>query len=502
MVVTTPQHAMGAEIFEIDMTEEKHALTKEFQLKADLPRIFEQHWATNEEFSEAKLQALREESRLAEEQSHPVTEMFEKYIVDHSSLTDPTLDLDNEIHPLFLKENWVTNLPMDEIRAQLEPAFCLAAEFLTDDRALYWFAHVRFSLWLPSSNETVLPAMLLQAAGPITKEMLDTVKFELEALAGHVKYTWASFGDERRVLGLAATTVASTTAILKRVPIEEVVPLEEHEGSRFTWRPQIFISVELFHAAMWAQYHNASPITRKTLQLSLARVVLHEFAHTWTAFCHPRTIAHDEPLAFPTDAIAEAGFSWENFIFGACLEEDRPRVGLMSRTFASKFRSPRHHLYAYVPHAWINKWFLKSTWDNFAHLHERGEMYAPSPERQVSHLITFHFCKKLKKLVKFPLIDGQDEGCPACESYMTRRRQWSSNPYDFLQQYLAKTDKERKIADRMGMEYFRKTHGWYDRQMDAMKQCDRPVTAVSTSDPAGKEKKWGDKFKAFMRNVR
>lgn len=58
----------------------------------------------------------------------------------------------DEIHPLFNMDNFITDLPMDEVREQMTLALTLASKSITNDRALEWFSRVRFHASTPYAN--------------------------------------------------------------------------------------------------------------------------------------------------------------------------------------------------------------------------------------------------------------------------------------------------------------------------------------------------------------
>jgi len=106
---------------------------------------------------------------------------------------------------------------------------------------------------------------------------------------------------------------------------------------------------------------------------------------------------------FPGEAFPECGFSFERFVFGRHFaqtsfsdEAISSDEDIITESLEFRYCSPRHVLYVQVPHAWIFRWFLKATWlgTNFADMHERGELYAPTAHRQVEHFVICRFCSE------------------------------------------------------------------------------------------------------------
>jgi hypothetical protein len=304
---------------------------------------------------------------------------WQKYIVDASAPTDPSMFLDNEFHPIFAEDNWVAppTIPMSILHDQLRPAFQLASQLITNERTLQWFTYVRFSTFISQENGP----NVLHSSEPILPYMLDKVKVELLAISPRVQFGWMGSSVACNSTGVTINTLGQLANLLASDEVEGTYFEREHSE----WLPSILINVSLLHTALQHKHRGATPIAQRILQLALAKLLIHELAHVWFFRCHKfQGQNHLEPTVYPGEAFPQCGFSFETFIFGARLQLDGNGEILLVTALASEYRTPRHELCVCVPHAWIHRWFLQATWRNFAELHERGELYAPSTDRQVT----------------------------------------------------------------------------------------------------------------------
>jgi hypothetical protein len=228
------------------------------------------------------------------------------------------------------------------------------------------------------------------------------------------------------------------------------------------WYPFVFLQVDFFHQALQHCYHGATRVQQESFQFELAKTLVHELAHVWTAFCHPESTSGGaiEPLAFLCDAFPEAGFSWEQFTFGANLGPSRFEDVLLARTFASQFRAPHHHLTSYVPQTYVSQWFLQSTWDHFEQLYGTGRLFAPSPDHQTSQFQLIRFCKTKKKAVTTIYLNGYVASLQRCcrepicgMANPSSSVPWPSDPADLFAKYMDIMQHDIKAANAMGVEY-------------------------------------------------
>lgn len=293
-----------------------------------LPRFFAEYWSTEPGFSDVTLMQIRKHLPEVQELTHAEGLHFFTNILNHDPV-DLTVALQygfKHIHTLFQPGNFLTSLPMEEVYGQLFPALRLATMFVTNERALQWFAHILFSEIAHGPDGIKI---LIRPVGEITKEQMDTVRKDLVALADKRKVTWGSGGmfneDSQGAFsyGLCCPTVSSVIATIHQATSEK--PLDR-EGRKLLrprvlreFNPILFLNIAWFHRALRHRHHGASRARQETHQFTLARIIMHELGHAWVSFCHPKNLCKPEPLAFPCDVIPESGFSWEHFIFGASI---------------------------------------------------------------------------------------------------------------------------------------------------------------------------------------
>jgi hypothetical protein len=303
---------------------------------------------------------------------------------------------------------------------------------------LEWFATVRFAT-LPSYDDGELGTLVRQAE-PFTKDQLDIVKKELRELAGQVPLTFVS---QMTLTPGEMSPDGAATQFQAQVLRTIGVPLAEIETSKQYGDPSrvmasILINIEYFNQAMWHHYYDTTPSQKRLFQFSLAAIILHELEYVWMGTCHPHTRFHGETLVLPSDVIPEAGWSWEQHVLGGRVHDHDLKGCVMdATTFASLFRTPRHKLSSLVPAAWVSRWFLKATWDNFAQLHASGALLPPTPDRDVSFVNTYRYCSTHQNVLCYYYVDGELaspgccklESCGATEPGIDTR--WPADPKEF-----------------------------------------------------------------------
>jgi hypothetical protein len=432
------------------------------KLQQILPAFLDEYWATERGFSDATLDISRDGTPYGRKRVSPDMDYFRDFIWNDEP-ADMQAALHNAIHPLFQPANFLTYLPRGEVLEQLCPALRLATMFITHDCALQWFAHVRFS---EETARTDGVKMLKRPAGSITSEQLSIVKYDLLALTEKLKFTWGSGSYFASIKGLTLCRASGVAGLLysctyKKPPSDAArTALLANDDD---WYPFVFLHIDFFYRALQYCHHGATRAQLESFQFELATLLVHELAHVWMAFCHPVSSASgpcSEPLACPCDAFPEAGFSWEQSIFGASLHPSQFEDVLFSRTFASHFRAPRHHLTSYVPQAYVSQWFLQSTWTCFGDLHSAGKLFAPSPDRQTSQFQLLRFCKTKKSCVIVIYINGFVAPLQRCCSEPNcgmanpgNSIPWPAQPEELFRVYMDVMQHDIKAASNMGVEY-------------------------------------------------
>jgi hypothetical protein len=277
----------------------------------------------------------------AEEQSLPHIEAINQALhrlgwVNIEPLSAREL-LDNTIHPLYRRSRWT--LGIDEC-SLLEPRL----RFLEGDRYSKDMGQV-FANMIPSlrlatlwiTNDDLLDfwvRLLCQTAGPDSKhyttEDAPDAKEKVRAVfAKMATNTRLTFGTEclntrkpqwEWAWGICAWhpdllkyTMATSEKYIHRV--KGSVSLAWRKDDRDCCAPVIALNLRFRHFFRCSRQDFAALPEGDKLrkQFIAAKIILHETAH---AFVHvARGRPGLEPLTFPTDAIAEAGFSWEEYMF-------------------------------------------------------------------------------------------------------------------------------------------------------------------------------------------
>jgi hypothetical protein len=418
-------------------------------------QLMAEHFATHEDFSETTLNKVRNTIPQAK---LPHTPFLQQYILDPEPITDPSAFLDNPIHPIFKAKNWI--IPPYAIRTDythLIPALQLASQLITNDRALQWFAHVRFSECIQSGAG---PKLLVRQDGPITPAMLHLVKSELEFLAGIVKFSW--IGSLKESFG--AVTCPAPMLVAQTLH-DSGLPQSAYPAWTKRWSPTILCNVEDLHTAM-----------------RRGRTLAHEMAHVWTGWCFDWACFGVEPLVFPTDEFPESGFSFETFIFGSEINTYSANGiddVLLSTSLGSVRCEPRYTLGVFIRQRWVAQWFLKATWDNFSELHERGALLAPSAEYGVTdHFIisrwcctdqTFYAVVCHQGFLRLPFCNNPD--CVGLEP--GTQQSWPSDLREFLDMYFEVIKLDNAIAEKAGVQRFRPSEGLYDKAIRLMEVGER-----------------------------
>jgi hypothetical protein len=171
---------------------------------------------------------------------------------------------------------------MDEVAGQFPPALRLATLWVTCDRALAWFVHVRFSQVHESEDE---PPILIRPAGPITPDMTEMVRRELKQLADILEWSRASrlVSDWGKDHCAASSTNPFQMGDTLRAHVADQEEMEEqiYTMDTTTFTPMIFLNVDFFYQVMRLRHQRASQAQHRCFQFTFAQMMLHELGHMW-----------------------------------------------------------------------------------------------------------------------------------------------------------------------------------------------------------------------------
>lgn len=246
--------------------------------------------ASEKDFSAEKLDRIRSGTSFEYNTLWSTRSFWRKYVIDRTPPPTASELLDNEIHPLFQWSNWISTLPMHEVKMQLDTALQLATKFITDDHALAWFVRVRFTDRAEFNPSGINRLMCEKGIQSITREMLDIVKSELQSLAGIVKFAWIAEHERgSEELAPGGVTCASARSVIHNLQGDLLSALGTQltEECLVPWMLTIFINISYFYMALRHRHHGTTPAAQRAFQLTFATLLLHEFAHVWLSLCHP-----------------------------------------------------------------------------------------------------------------------------------------------------------------------------------------------------------------------
>jgi hypothetical protein len=427
----------------------------------------ERLWASDDGFSEERCNRTRSDTTEQKLRADSDSRLLEHIRLDNERFANSPPDIDITPHPIFDRSNFVTNLPLDEVQEQLKPVLQLAMMYLAHARALEWFAHVRYARRVCKSFYQNWGLCVLQPpSSPITPSMISSVRQEILSLAGCVKLTFMGSsrpGSATQSSALCVYTVPELQVLLSLLLRETPLP-PSRKVSDYAFAPCILLMADFFYALLQHRHGKWPHRKLRFLQLDMASTIVHEFAHAWVFYCHPRTSPQWEPLIFPDDLIAEAGVSWENFMFGARIHSTcrpEPMMRLVANDMVTLYREPRTAMCGFVRHVWIDQWFSSEPWagGNFDRLHRAGTLYAPLASCDVSWFDVPRFCSTRKRGIILPYHRGLLACGPCCDDETCSAREpgngvrWPEDPDVARQIYLIVLDREKEVAKQLSVDF-------------------------------------------------
>ncbi|CBX93638.1 predicted protein [Plenodomus lingam JN3] len=384
-------------------------------------------WRVDSEFSEARLQQIRGQKTDGKFAEMPFDFDF---MVEHIGSEGPEPFekrgpvIDNEIHPMFTK--FMTSLPMEEVREQMEPSLRLATNMITNPRALEWFSHVRHAHKGRSRSGRLMT--LNHDPYSTTAEALDIVRRDLLKLADAMTLQWVGklipFEDIEGKYHDQLTVIETVLKDIKAPESEDGYQTVLKPKARKNFLkavtdgcyPTIWFNMKFFHEFLLQSNQADYPARLKRLSdFRFSSILLHEVAHAWTTFCHRKSPGNFvEPLILRSDLYSEAGQSWEQFMYGAQIYPRNSHIHgreIADSLMAKSRNDETIDFCASIPQAWVDQWFLKSTWDQFSELHREGKQFsdsnprdtltAPAPAYQTEHWRFKRYCGKQNRAMDF-----------------------------------------------------------------------------------------------------
>jgi hypothetical protein len=278
----------------------------------------------------------------------------------------PASDLDNPIHPILRHSNfdYGDNTKKGSFMYEkMEQSLQLASMYLQHDSVLEWFvAPLLGSSLQPLYSDGKLGQHYL--SNPLAnksekerKKLINEVRKALHCLSGCITFRFPSMN-----IGSYARTLTDKA----RSPHEHSCACTKH----FTSKHAVKIEVRPQFANFFLnEYQKSSRCKQFRQDFSFATVIVHEICHAVGVMKRGDMV---EPYLRCDHPMAELGFAWENFMFGAVInpfDQESDAVGFMMRRIWSDNSAAKKtggKEWAAVPASYIAKWFQKDTWDRIA----------------------------------------------------------------------------------------------------------------------------------------
>ncbi|KAF2659103.1 hypothetical protein K491DRAFT_215817 [Lophiostoma macrostomum CBS 122681] len=274
----------------------------------------------------------------------------------------------NEIHTLFAPSNWLP-VPTEELCHQaymnMRPALALATKLITSKEMMNWWMHALYgNLSRHKKSGRIYLADDYRELD--TKQAKLEVDAKFSEVAEKIRFYWMPPVCIDRKESLAGMASYSPYDVMSHLD-EAQFPTDHSETGRFL--PTIGLDVQFLHHLVHSPGTPAlSHGSNLRLQFYIAIVLVHELAHViWMMVSWKHSI---EPYFYLNDDMPEAGYSWENHVFGCHVSPypfDRERIGpVCSSSFDEIAAFPS--IYIPQPMAWVRMWFLEETWKDL-HAH-------------------------------------------------------------------------------------------------------------------------------------
>jgi hypothetical protein len=298
--------------------------------------------------------------------------------------------IDNAIHPIFAKANWMAGYQFfDEWYDLVKPALALASKLITDPHMLLWWLHVRHG------SPTFLNGCVGIKEDPenIPSDALEAIARDFEKIAGSVKFTFLCHDDMKGAVARYSTNVHG----LRRT-FENAAESRGYSRPKGMWYNQwsaaeqdtILLHEQYYHIPFEEDRYESGQQLAHHFQL--AATLVHELGHLAVQTWRSEISRFNEPLAHADDGFPEAGNSWENFAFGGHLSEEGNGGPPIRAEFDHVYPAQNWSalpITAPVPVDWTARWFLQSTWSNVAELHESLKL--PTIRRQQDIYLVMRF---------------------------------------------------------------------------------------------------------------
>lgn len=279
---------------------------------------------------------------------------------DYISFTD--------IHPLFRFENWLPGVAEDLTRnawAAMAPALALSTKWLTTPEMQGFWHRLAFGEPSNIDGKICLARSSIENDLPMACTQFGEI---LRLLAENIKFWWSPdhlLDNPGMIDGVFSYNIFGVIDILDKTLSSEIRKRSGYSfGKPYAYDGHVGITCEFL-------YHLLSPVSKASsddcvmmrLQFQLACCICHELAHAlyaWRGLPGSKSNA-PEIFIFPSDEMAEAGFSWSQNEMGGDVHLDFENLELqVARTYRNLYSRPNLHYI--LDDRWVQAWFLKDTW--------------------------------------------------------------------------------------------------------------------------------------------
>ncbi|KAF2451182.1 hypothetical protein P171DRAFT_437960 [Karstenula rhodostoma CBS 690.94] len=267
------------------------------------------------------------------------------------------------IHPLFRFENFTSGLPEDFARkvwVAMAPALVLATKWITTPELQEFWHHLSFGEPVTVDGKTYLARSPIQDDFPMASTRFAEI---LMAMADKTNFWWFPHELPRfpNRYGIETRDFYGPIFILDEALSQEI---EMRSGYRarpptdYEYNGYIGLTCKFIYRLLSPESCARSEKgTMMRLQFQIAHTLCHELAH---AVLDWRGSPKPEPYVLPSDAMAEAGFSWSQNVLGADTDFGSDMGFLACRTYKYLYSFPG--LRYFNSDRWVEAWFRKDTW--------------------------------------------------------------------------------------------------------------------------------------------
>lgn len=348
---------------------------------------FHQYWASNLDYISSKAAIYGHEIAIPKLHGDLIPIFHRLGYLDISLYGVENFVTHGDVHPIFSRANWITDLPhMDYIYQAMLPALRLATELIRCKRSSEWWLHVRHGKIVRQSHADSFLASTISSG---TDYAPNSLAAEFCEFSKRVRFTWLAHSNME---DNHAFSLGSIPGLLQLLGSNHVCKFQKKRYLKDP-NPIIVLPLQTLHRLLSLSTNSFTPCQNLRFQFLLAKTLIHELGHAWYTYWHGPLVTYgrrkrcQEPKVFESDIFPEMGFSLEWHIFGANLstldfgKNQCATVGPMVATRPQDDFPIRSPALAFVPMSWVRMWFQEETWKRFEEFYARGWLRSPTVDR-------------------------------------------------------------------------------------------------------------------------